>query len=1530
MVADYATALDGPALLVPVGSASLPPARRGAHGGGEVCAACWRVAHDGSAAELLVATADGAIVSVPAPSFEAVDHARAAVDAAGDEHGGLAAGAVAGIEGCPWPVDTSSGVVVHVDASGGAPGAAVSLSAGPGDAGPVFAALPSRTCPMVVTTPWAVGAAPSPGALEGEEGEGKEDEGAEAGLPAGRRFPVARDLTLRGDEGDDGDGTEGGGGGFPRQAAPLPEAGILALDVAPTGSGSAVAVVTAAGSVSVSFVSDEGGGRLVAAGGTSTPSVGRAAVTAPYRGTCVALAPCGTRTVVGCADGSVMVVTQAGTPLDVHDPAPQLPSGEEAGVGARLQLVAEAVGPAASVGSRCGTAPGRGQPSSGSHSNVGGAGEPAVWQLGVGVWAASGLSDEAADAARGGWASEMRVRAGGTGDLTDGDGDEEGGGGDDPFGGDGDPGGRAEGAAAGRGAGPGDAAPATCLDWARWVEEDRAEAAAEPFRDALRERLGELAHRVAELVEGNAAAPELERLRREEFAVDEEGDAAAEAETEAMVESVRARVRAEIAAAERQAAEIKAECWDGVERPMEAVHALGGGGVSRVWSMTVRRLSEADSRLLDKLALLRRMEQAETRDSAEGAVDEMEDGDVVWAGLASDLPADADWMVNAGVIPAALDPVAQREALEAAKRRREEAAKEEAAAAGAAVGGAGAAGGKGGGGGVGGGGGDDDEGSDGEGGGKEEEAAGASVGRTDGWSGDRVVRLLYHPLACRTSAQRRMQVRLLEQLSREVARAFNVRFDALRQAKREERERISDRSGRMRRILGVLGREEELFEASHFEDERPEGLLEATREEVGFEPWQDPEEERRRAEEARAREEAASSNKDDAPTRALDDMMRGTLEEKDDVQRTEDALRMARQPWMDAAEAALLARAGVIEAEAGPVLEAVLDEAMGRPAADIDPELFAKGQAALDGDDGVDALPEEQQAPWRAYRAMLRRLIELREARRVRLEAELAALRAEVAGIVRDFDARLEAARGQYREFRAAILTQEAYAHRLAVAVAGSDANIEREQYVLERLAAFTMAADREAAAVPPAEQALAAAQRRLEEARARDAAMEHGVRDALRERSELGVDAEMLRRLSDVVARARHDVSDELEAVRAAMAGRDARPGAVAMAREAVGEMVTTGGAPARAVGGVASTRHAAATHEPAAGAPRTAPPSVSALVAAAEARAAADPSHDMVPDDVVVGETVEVEVWEQALALRRAKAVSEVGLARLQMDVDRAASALGSARAALARSQGKVAALEDERNALLRANALTANDVDVMVRLRQGQDEVAGLAAIPDYTEAVLVPTRVLERENRRICRAGRRVARRLESVRDARKDLRYREWMREYSEGMLQDRSEWLRDVSLLRVTKELQAFVGGADLAQKQKELTVKTEAQGRYLKKAHRRLQGKQDRALHRVEGQVRAMRTENARLLAQLTELEQAVAVRTGIVEARERGAGGGVGPRARADKRMTALVTRSKLVASAKSQAEELDALRAELTRLRKRTFPMFTAGTA
>lgn len=298
---------------------------------------------------------------------------------------------------------------------------------------------------------------------------------------------------------------------------------------------------------------------------------------------------------------------------------------------------------------------------------------------------------------------------------------------------------------------------------------------------------------------------------------------------------------------------------------------------------------------------------------------------------------------------------------------------------------------------------------------------------------------------------------------------------------------------------------------------------------------------------------------------------------------------------------------------------------------------------------------------------------------------------------------------------------------------------------------------------------------------------------------------------------------------------------------------------------------------------------------------------------------------MWETLSSLRAEKVESEFVVRRETRLRDELEGVVAAREAALSRARSKLMQLDQERNLLLQANALAGNDLDVLVSMRQGQDEVTTMEVVPDYSDALLVPKRVVAKENGRIRAVGERKVAELSRIRDFRKELRYMEWERQFTDGLRLDAQERFLDLQLLRITKGLEDFIQGRDMSQKQKEKVVMTEKLSTEMKMAHKRSMTKLGKVLARVESQVRERRAENERLEAQLRALHETVDVRDTIHRAKMRGAAGGLDPHVRAQRKMDVLVERTRLVSAAKAQAQEIEFLRLELDKLRQRTFPSF-----
>lgn len=155
---------------------------------------------------------------------------------------------------------------------------------------------------------------------------------------------------------------------------------------------------------------------------------------------------------------------------------------------------------------------------------------------------------------------------------------------------------------------------------------------------------------------------------------------------------------------------------------------------------------------------------------------------------------------------------------------------------------------------------------------------------------------------------------------------------------------------------------------------------------------------------------------------------------------------------------------------------------------------------------------------------------------------------------------------------------------------------------------------------------------------------------------------------------------------------------------------------------------------------------------------------------------------------------------------------------------------------------------NLPIVVLMRQGQDEVVSqmpMAPCVDYSDAVLAPKNLVERENRRIHFINDARVKWMERNRDFNKELRLLQWEKRYTEGVALDVKERLLDLQLLRVTKQLNEQLSGGDIVSKQKHAIVMAEKRARYLQHTHKGSIAKLQQQLRKLERQVKKSRDEN-------------------------------------------------------------------------------------
>lgn len=161
-----------------------------------------------------------------------------------------------------------------------------------------------------------------------------------------------------------------------------------------------------------------------------------------------------------------------------------------------------------------------------------------------------------------------------------------------------------------------------------------------------------------------------------------------------------------------------------------------------------------------------------------------------------------------------------------------------------------------------------------------------------------LLNLIYAPETVRTIVQKRNQILFLKEIVRKIMERFNEVFAQLQREKDDAIQFITTRNDRIAAVLEELHQSDKVWAPSWTNVERRGSAIEVSPHEMVAEPYESEEVRLTRLREAE--EKALKQQSDEQQLereRALVDMMHGTLEIKRDV--FAEALLLQRPPWMD-------------------------------------------------------------------------------------------------------------------------------------------------------------------------------------------------------------------------------------------------------------------------------------------------------------------------------------------------------------------------------------------------------------------------------------------------------------------------------------------------------------------------------------------------------------------------------------------------------------------------------------------------------
>jgi len=1087
------------------------------------------------------------------------------------------------------------------------------------------------------------------------------------------------------------------------------------------------------------------------------------------------------------------------------------------------------------------------------------------------------------------------------------------------------------------------------------------------------------------ILQANEAAPSLERLERTEFIIDQTGADNILAEYNQRMRERKETYAKENAILDADINRIKSTCVDTSEAMACEIRALTTDVSVRNFPIRKRRNSE--HQLMEKMINLRAIEisttvnergienitSTTTATGTNNNNNKMNGLNISWKGLANRLPSDNDWLYYTGLLAPSLDIAKQHDDILSTKSATGGATNAAAAndkkgdkggkpADAPAEGADGAA---------------EGENKEGGAGDKEKEEAKGLL-----WEGIEIIKYLYHPLSVRTPAQKRTQRMLLTELLRATQAKFNSNFDKLRNEKHEVLDGIKVRHNRLKEILTELGtpvihmtehdtKSNEFTTGTHGDilnavlyaagltpsgltlssrpksatnerptsaattktntsegvitvaagrtpigpvpgengmmnitdpflapSEDPQSILKVTDAEIGMVPYVSPAEQQRRAEEAERKRRAAAANKDDAPERALMDMMGGTLEGKDEL--TALAESLVREPWMDEV-----------------------------PEADFTPE---------------------QKSAYAAYKVRLQAFEDEKAKARNALNSEMTKLVQELKDLVAAFDEKVTLLSKLRTTTASVIAAQELYMTKLALAVqvrqhtavrdsglqAKFDSLIPYESAAAEAHENFKVFVERQAS--------------RVEELQQRDKALDTTFRGSIKEAVGT-LDSDIVKMLQTLFRKretttTQAAVKATQEAEKQGSSSSSSAPSGTSPPRAALkrqqsnfanlrrnsedGSLNNTGIVDPFAY--YAQTVSKAIDDE-------IKQQNMREAVLAPLTKADCPDGYSNLADD---------PVWPVLNNLRKEKIASEFLIQDETKLLDNMKNHLALLASRFEKRKGEIDSVAAERDSLAAARELALLDVEVLLRLRMGQDEVS--ANLPDgrphpgggnpnvqWNDAMLVPGDIIENVNKDIRKLGQIKVDHLNDIKTFKKGLRYQQWEAEYRSACTSDIHEFHRDLQLMRAVGPVKDFIVGINVASKARQEVEKAEQKLAHYRRAHIRNIQNMEKTTNKLEKEVVDKEHTVQNLSKTTNELKEAVTLRETILRSRK----GGNGPSSTTSssgetnhaaveaqsnsavaEKMHNIAIRSKLTGIAKAQAEEIAALQIELHRLRTKSY--------
>ncbi|KAM4036639.1 cilia- and flagella-associated protein 43 [Anomaloglossus baeobatrachus] len=298
---------------------------------------------------------------------------------------------------------------------------------------------------------------------------------------------------------------------------------------------------------------------------------------------------------------------------------------------------------------------------------------------------------------------------------------------------------------------------------------------------------------------------------------------------------------------------------------------------------------------------------------------------------------------------------------------------------------------------------------------------------------------------------------------------------------------------------------------------------------------------------------------------------------------------------------------------------------------------------------------------------------------------------------------------------------------------------------------------------------------------------------------------------------------------------------------------------------------------------------------------------------------EGLDLPVWERFCLARRSKMEYEQQVKRKALVLAEMQEFLHKRIEEDERTRQDIEDIIQELNILRNEKMKFQLDLTVQFILKQGQVEVENSDLIPNYTDAILLHRSVIEDLNSNIRGLGEQKIASMVESKDFRKGIFQLDWEHKKIRMEMEDLKKKSRDITMLRVTKDIQTFLNETNYDSRIASQMQILEETIKVQEKQHEKNVKQYKQVIKDLEKHFDRKEETNKKLEMDLQDTFLSFSERKHIYDVV------GVEPslEKNARERYMDIIQRRKLVDLVKAQAQEIAMLRTELDRFRMKTFP-------